>query len=764
MPTQKIKGGGYHNTEEVGLSQDVSALLINGYVDDLDNTIKVPGKKQFVQIGTDATTNVSVGIKGLFFWRNFNVLIAVGNDKNIYWVDMVDTTNRGIVTGAGVSLTGFYPPTFADGKWASGPAIFIADGGRMINLTVTRSGTAPYLITNVTMAYVLDTVNAPGAVSHVAFLDGYILCNNIGTDEIHITVDSLDATSATAWTDTVGGPVQHYFRCDYRPDNIIAFTIYNREIVCFSGTSVETWVIDASMTYIPFSRINAACFDIGIAYQAAFCVVDNILYWMDNQQQVRAFDGRNILVISRTMNKYLTDISTKEAVLCIGLVEGRSCLFIILPFAASNSQGVTLCYDTFKKDWALWGEAFYNYTSLEQNPLYGGTTNFNGFCMARDKINCSVQIVPLISGDTSYKSNIGVSLSDNGGTNANWFSYNTDELILLSSVGAPVPTEQSVLAYVNNRIYKIGGHTHVNSGPPANTEYRKFVLSYYPFTQTWETQTISDAPVEFAYSSYCVHNSDIYIMGGRQLVSLGVYATINGLAKLNIDTGIWTVYIPNVPAIYSHSGNLIYVENYNNTGVDFLLYVGVDSNSNTNIWYAYVSDPSQWFHVTTVPTARYAMGVVLVGNYLYCIGGATNIDSNGYWSYLPTILPNTCSNVEIFNIITGTWSTTVNQMPYARSAFGCSFMNGKIYILGGWDSTANASSLIQIFDPYTNTWSTSVTPLNIAVAGFSGGLLPNGTKTGFGGTYEGLGMFLVDGVQKQIPPYNIQTKMQRYRV
>lgn len=125
-----------------------------------------------------------------------------------------------------------------------------------------------------------------------------------------------------------------------------------------------------------------------------------------------------------------------------------------------------------------------------------------------------------------------------------------------------------------------------------------------------------------------------------------------------------------------------------------------------------------------------------VGTNYYLIGGEL---SAGTWGI------NRADTVEIFNGITGTWSSSSSLMPVPVSNImgSTAAQGGKIYVFGGYDAGAGYSSLIQIYDTTTDSWSTS--SATMPMGGIYGCLAVNigqgqifvcGGRDAFGTTYS----------------------------
>ena len=95
-----------------------------------------------------------------------------------------------------------------------------------------------------------------------------------------------------------------------------------------------------------------------------------------------------------------------------------------------------------------------------------------------------------------------------------------------------------------------------------------------------------------------------------------------------------------------------------------------------------------WATKTAMPTAREGLTSDVVNGKIYVIGGYNN-------GFLNT--------VEEYDPAANTWSTKT-AMPTAREGLTSSVVNGKIYAIGGWNY--NSKNMVQEYDPTTDTWST----------------------------------------------------------
>ena len=226
---------------------------------------------------------------------------------------------------------------------------------------------------------------------------------------------------------------------------------------------------------------------------------------------------------------------------------------------------------------------------------------------------------------------------------------------------APMPTGSEIfgIAVCENKIYVIGGSTdEMASGVTGVNEV------YDPATDTWETKAPMPTP-RFELQANAV-NGKIYLMGGR---TGGPYSTVNKTEVYDPATDSWTtkapmpypvvlyasavvndkIYIIGGQDEFSSAMNLNTTQIYN-PATDMW---SLGTNAPTAIWQAaagattgiaapkriyvmggqegfmqplsqnYVYDPEAdvWSNGTSMPTPRFTLGIAVVNDMLYAIGG-----------------------------------------------------------------------------------------------------------------------------------------------
>lgn len=106
------------------------------------------------------------------------------------------------------------------------------------------------------------------------------------------------------------------------------------------------------------------------------------------------------------------------------------------------------------------------------------------------------------------------------------------------------------------------------------------------------------------------------------------------------------------------------------------------------------SSPDSWASMANMPTARTGFGVTVSNGKIYAIGG-----TNG------SIL-----NInEMYDPLTDTW-TTKAPMPTPREYFAVAAYRNKIYAIAGSTGTGSSTLVNEVYDTITDTWET-VSPL-----------------------------------------------------
>ena len=127
----------------------------------------------------------------------------------------------------------------------------------------------------------------------------------------------------------------------------------------------------------------------------------------------------------------------------------------------------------------------------------------------------------------------------------------------------------------------------------------------------------------------------------------------------------------------------------------------------------------EWTQKTDMPTGRDGLGIGVVNDTVYCIGGWTAGNPSSATGI-----------VEAYDPITDSW-TTKASMPTPRGFLAVCVLNNKIYALGGWNASSTGLPTVEVYDPVTDIW-TSLAPMQTGRNGL-GAEVVNGKIYAIGG-------------------------------
>ena len=261
------------NVDGMVLDQ-LSETLYDGFIDELGNTNKRAGLTPHTDLGSFKRS------EGAYWFENQEMALF-HSDGSIYKV----TDDSGTV----VNITNTGDKISSDGRavFADNGTTFVACNGSKI---VYSNGTA-------NTAFVTDA-DAPTNVSHVAFLDHYLICNNVGTGKFHwcdFTSDSFSFSSLDFTT------------AESNPDNVIALFVVRRTIVLMGSSTIEFYQNNGLS---PFARLNGMEIGRGIMAKHAAVNVNGILYFFDDKRRLCLLDGYRLTQLSTAFDKPIQAMST----------------------------------------------------------------------------------------------------------------------------------------------------------------------------------------------------------------------------------------------------------------------------------------------------------------------------------------------------------------------------------------------------------------------------------------------------------------------
>jgi hypothetical protein len=308
---------------------DENFSLIDGYRTLTGGTTNRFGSKsKFV-----ASLAGGVGFDAMFYWAEKDCVIAIGGGE-VYQLTYI--SNTPVIT----SLTGGTPlltqntPTSIT---VDGTNFYAANGGRIV-----------FGVPGAASAYIAS-VGAPTAVSHVEFLDGYILAISPAMNRFYWS----DVNAGTSWNSL------SFATGAGSPDLLVSLKVLNREIYLFGQRSIEIWENDGAT---PFSRIPGGFIESGCSAPYAVLQDEGALYWIDENRRLVRFAGKSVERLSTKFDRELQALSSVSDGVAMNIqIDGY--VFFVFTFKKANR---TLVFNQTTNDWCEFGKWDYANATYER--------------------------------------------------------------------------------------------------------------------------------------------------------------------------------------------------------------------------------------------------------------------------------------------------------------------------------------------------------------------------------------------------------------
>lgn len=302
----------YKNADGEVLTDD-AAVQYNGYLDDLEGLNIRPGEVLAIDTGYRND--------GMFMWPDKNYIVCVDEGRvSLRYVvakTLVDFANAGSITFKPGNLVSFA---------SNGDQVCMAAGGKIS--VIDKYGVLQELV----------DPQAPTIVTHVAFLDGYILAIT-GQDG---KFSWSDVSQVSDWS------ALSFATAEGSPDNTKSLFVIQRQIFLLGTVSTEIWENDGSS---PFTRIPGGLIEVGCIAKHSPVRHDNSLIWLTDTRQFVKFTGTDVEFISSRYDKEIMKFSIVSD--CIGgLVHKDGQEFCLFHFPSMQR---TFAYSPNKDDWSEWG-------------------------------------------------------------------------------------------------------------------------------------------------------------------------------------------------------------------------------------------------------------------------------------------------------------------------------------------------------------------------------------------------------------------------
>ena len=321
-----------------------------------------------------------------------------------------------------------------------------------------------------------------------------------------------------------------------------------------------------------------------------------------------------------------------------------------------------------------------------------------------------------------------------------------------------MPSAQHNFAYAtgaNNRIYVFGGETYTTS-----VDVRwgiNNVLEYDPVGDSWQSRAAMSSGRELAAAA-TGSDGKIYVTGGWARTGLSSGERLSSMEVFDPATNTWSVAAPMPQSRTSHMafayGDSIVVVGGENdasaaqatvyeyviatnmwhTRTNFLNNISkagvavlgdgqifLTGGANGSTWYATASKgiaSLSWTPVASVPDARWGQGAAEVNGKIYIVGGRNTT------TYLTA--------THRLNLATQAWET-VAPIPERVELAATVSISGLLYVIGGYSPrTLNSTNWVQVYNPTTNLWYTR-TNMPTARHGVAGVVGINGKIYAMGG-------------------------------
>lgn len=215
----------------------------------------------------------------------------------------------------------------------------------------------------------------------------------------------------------------------------------------------------------------------------------------------------------------------------------------------------------------------------------------------------------------------------------------------------------------------------------------------------WEA--ISQLPTQRKNFATAVVDGKIYLIGGTLFENRRGPYGLSTVEVFDTQTNTWQ-HVAEMPTPRASAGAAV---------VDGVIYVcagynGIDNHAANlkflDIVEAYNPQTDTWTRKQDMPTARVQFGIGAVDGKIYAMGGTV------HFFEIQAGVPGRLALVEVYDPATDIWRKRAN-MPTKRDGLGVGVVNNRIYAIGGngWPQGIRGGPFlmdIEMYDPHTHRW------------------------------------------------------------
>ncbi len=235
-----------------------------------------------------------------------------------------------------------------------------------------------------------------------------------------------------------------------------------------------------------------------------------------------------------------------------------------------------------------------------------------------------------------------------------------------SKMAMPTPRSGFAITVYQNKIYCIGGT--VGNGYVGNNEV------FDPVSNIWETKT--SMPTPRADLSANIVDGNIYLMGGKRYSNISPFFNETNINEAYDPTNdSWATKTPILTAVQGYASAVedgkIYLMGGSVASLSLQNTVTTDANQ------AYNAQNDSWSLAANMPNADTYFAAAATEGFMafasiYCVGGYSGGDFS--------------SKVQAYNWMNNSWSLA-ESMPTARAYLGVAVVDDVLYAIGGFDGT-----------------------------------------------------------------------------